>query len=144
MHHRQFVATAARIRKSCNLRAQDHFLCALFRLFHNRFCIRLLYFVINRHASTDALLSSGPLGINPLHDPLSEDHGIRDDGMQSRGWPGAVQLAELVSGQPDFFVLSGVGVDSQKNEVSKSEKDAETSYHCCAQVSSKAEQSAVR
>jgi len=64
--------------------------------------------------------------------------------MQSRGWPGAVQLAELVSGQPDFFVLSGVGVDSQKNEVSKSEKDAETSYHCCAQVSSKAEQSAVR
>jgi len=35
-------------------------------------------------------------------------------------------------------------VDSQKNEVSKSEKDAETSYHCCAQVSSKAEQCAVR
>src|SRR5438876_7506090 len=54
------------------------------------------------------------------------------------------QLTELVSGQSDFFVLSGVGVDSQKNEVSKSEKDAETSYHCCAQVSSKAEQSAVR
>ncbi len=63
--------------------------------------------------------------------------------MQSRGWSRA-ELAELVSGQPDFFALSGVGVDSQKNEVSKSEKDAETSYHCSAQVSSKAEQGAVR
>ena len=84
-----------------------------------------------------------PLRINPLHDPLSEDHGIRDVRMQSRRWSRA-ELAELVSGQPDFFALSGVGVDSQKNEVSKSEKDAETSYHCSAQVSSKAEQGAVR
>src|SRR6266699_2861945 len=43
-----------------------------------------------------------------------------------------------------FLQLSGVGVDSQKNEVAKSEKDAETSYHCCAEISSKAEQSAIR
>jgi len=44
-------------------------------------------------------------------------------------------------GDSDLF---GVGVDSQKNEVSKSEKDAETSYHSRARVSSKAEQSSVR
>ena len=100
--------------------------------------------VESREEVAASLSSSSSMEFSLLHDPLSEDHGIRDDGMQSRGWPGAVQLAELVSGQPDFFVLSGVGVDSQKNEVSKSEKDAETSYHCCAQVSSKAEQSAVR
>ena len=52
-----------------------------------------------RHAFTDALLSSGPLGINPLHDPLSEDHGIRDDGMQSRGWPRTFQLTKLAGSQ---------------------------------------------
>jgi hypothetical protein len=50
----------------------------------------------------------------------------------------------LWAASPISSYSSGVGVDSQQNEVSKSEEDAETSYHCCAQVSSKAEQRAVR
>jgi len=33
--------------------------------------------------------------INPLHDPLSEDHRTRDNRMQSLRWSRIVQLTEL-------------------------------------------------
>jgi hypothetical protein len=44
-------------------------------------------------------LSRWPLRINPLHDSLCEDHGIRDNRMQRRRWPGALQLTKFASRQ---------------------------------------------
>ena len=43
--------------------------------------------------------SRGPLRINPLQNPLSKNHRVRDDRMQSWRWSRALQLAELASGE---------------------------------------------
>src|SRR5207237_5785335 len=56
-----------------------------------------------------------PLRINPLQNPLSQNHSVRDDRMQSRRWPGALQLAELA---PNVIAEFGFNHhEAMKNEV---------------------------
>jgi hypothetical protein len=58
--------------------------------------------VAARHAvlpHSNGALSRRPLGINPLQNPFGKDHGVCNDRMQSRRWPGALQLAELAGCQ---------------------------------------------
>jgi hypothetical protein len=58
--------------------------------------------VAARHAvlpHSNGALSRRPLGINPLQNPFGKDHGVCNDRMQRRRWPGALQLAELAGCQ---------------------------------------------